>query len=310
MEHKEFLELMQFYLYNEMDKTKKKIFEDHMKSCKDCSKEFESFKEFFTSISDELDQEINPTLLLDARTELRGYIRASKTQTSKSLDFIESLKNIFYKPLGIAVGGLAILLIGLLTGYLLFNNSIQPLNNNQNLNSAELKIQNINFIDSDPSDGKVEFTYEAIKPERIKGNINDPELQNILSYALLNEQNPGTRLNSINVINATNSSNMDEEIKQTFISVAKFDGNPGVRREALKALSETPVDNDIKDALIYVILNDTSSGMRIEAINNLATSSKKGIKLTQSDLSMLRDKMNLDKNNYVRLLAKNILKEY
>ena len=103
---------------------------------------------------------------------------------------------------------------------------------------------------------------------------------------------------------------MDEEIKQTFISVAKYDQNPGVRREALNALNEIPADEEIKNTLIYVLLNDTSSGIRIEAINNLVRVSNQGISFTKNDLSMIREKMNLDKNNYVRFQAKNILKEY
>lgn len=184
--------------------------------------------------------------------------------------------------------------------------------NEQNVSTIndQLKIQNINFIDSDPSDGSVEFTFDAINSGHIKGKIDNPELQSILTYALLNEQNPGTRLNSINVINAVNSSGMDEEIKQTFISVAKYDQNPGVRREALNALNEIPADEEIKNTLIYVLLNDTSSGIRIEAINNLVRVSNQGVRFTKNDLSMIREKMNLDKNNYVRFQAKNILKEY
>jgi len=310
MEHKEFLELMQFYLYDELDIAKKNMFDAHLKSCNECSKEFEAFKEFISSLSDEIDKDVDPALLQDARSELRGYIRASKFNNSNNNSVLDFLKNIIYKPAGLAFGGLSLLLIGVFSGYLLFKESNIITDNNQNLNSDQYKIQNINFIDSDPADGKVEFTFESLTPGHIKGDINNPEIQNILSYALLTEQNPGTRLNSINVINATNSTKMDEEIKQTFISVAKFDVNPGVRREALKALSETQVDNEIKDALIYVLLNDTSSGIRIEAINNLISASKKGIRLSQNDLTILKEKMSSDNNNYVRFQAKNILKEY
>lgn len=310
MEHKEFLDLMQFYLYDELDITMKKLFEEHLKSCNECSKEFESFKEFVSSLSSELDKDVDPKFLQEARSELRGYIRASKINNSNNNSVMDYIKSIFYKPAGLAFGGLSLLIIGIFSGYLLFKESKIITDNNQNINLDQYKVQNINFIDSDPTDGKVEFTFESLTPGHIKGDINNPEIQNILSYALLTEQNPGTRLNSINVINATNSTKMDEEIKQTFISVAKYDVNPGVRREALKALSETQVDNQIKDALIYVLLNDTSSGIRIEAINNLISASKNGIKLSQNDLTLLKEKMSSDNNNYVRFQAKNILKEY
>jgi hypothetical protein len=144
----------------------------------------------------------------------------------------------------------------------------------------------------------------------MKGSVNDTELQKILTYAVLNEQNPGTRLNSINVINANHNQKPDDEIKSTLIAVAKFDNNPGVRIEALKSLNKLPVDEDIKNTLIYVLLNDTSTGIRIEAINGLVDAFKTGLSLNQKDLKSLRDKIQIDKNNYIRYQAKNIIKEY
>ena len=65
-----------------------------------------------------------------------------------------------------------------------------------------------------------------------------------------------------------------------------------------------------KSTLIYVLLNDTSAGIRIEAINTLVDAAKKGFNFNQSDLSQLRNKIKVDNNEYVRLQAKNIIKEY
>ena len=103
---------------------------------------------------------------------------------------------------------------------------------------------------------------------------------------------------------------VDDEIKNTLITVAKFDDNPGVRREALKSLKEIPLDNEIKNTLIYVLLNDTSAGIRIEAINTLVDAAKKGFNFNQNDVTLLRNKIKVDNNNYVRFQAKNIIKEY
>jgi hypothetical protein len=310
MEHKEFKELIHFYLYNELEKDKRVMMEDHLKNCKDCSNEYESYKKLFEEFSQELDVDVNPALLSEARSELRGFMRAKKSNQPFAGKVSNVISTLFSKPSGLAFSGVSILLAGIFSGYLIFKLAQSSNENDQQSFSEQLKIQNINFVDSDPSDGLVEFTFDAIKPGHIKGKIDNPELQSILTYALLNEQNPGTRLNSINVINATTNASMDEEVKQTFMSVAMYDQNPGVRREALNALSVIPIDSEIKNTMIYVLLNDTSSGIRIAAINSLVNASKQGIKLTSNDLSLLREKMNVDNNNYVRLQAKNILKEY
>jgi len=274
MNHNECKESIPFYLYEELDFEIKRRFEDHIKSCKDCSNELESYKKLFAGISEDLKSSVDPKLLLEARLELRGALRSQQTKSFVKDNIKDYLSSFIYKPIGLAFSGFSLLLAGLFIGYLIFNSSVIEKIEPDATKSDQLRIQNISFIDPDPSDGEVEFTFEAVQPGRLKGNINNPELQKILTYAVLNEQNPGTRLNSINVINANQIQKPDDEIKSTLIAVTKYDNNPGVRREALKSINELPADEEIKNALIYVLLNDTSAGIRIEAINGLVDVSK------------------------------------
>jgi len=310
MNHNECKELIPFYLYEELDSEKKILFENHIKSCKDCTSELESYKFLFDDISEDSKSPVDPKVLMEARLELRGYLRAQQNKVSFSNNIKDYVVSLLYKPVGLALSGFSLLLIGLLIGFLVFNTPMIENIKTSSENSNQVRIQNINFIDPDPSDGEVEFTFETVQSDRMKGSVNDIELQKILTYAVLNEQNPGTRLNSISVINANQIQKPDEEIKNTLIAVAKFDDNPGVRREALKSLNKLPADEEIKNTLIYVLLNDTSAGIRIEAINGLVDASKTGISLNQKDLNSLRDKIQIDDNNYIRYQAKNIIKEY
>ena len=310
MEHNEYKEMIQFYIYEELDVDKQKLFEDHLNSCNDCKAELESYKKLFAEISKDSQAPVNPRLLMEARLELRGLLRAQRNQVSFFHKIFEAFTSLITKPTGLAFSGLSVLFIGMFIGYLVFKTPAIENIKSDPAPTDQIKINNINFTDPDPSDGVVEFTFDAVKPGHFKGNISDPKLQQLLTYAVLNEQNPGTRLNSINVINATQTTGVDDELKNTLITVAKYDDNPGVRREALKSLKEIPLDNEIKSTLIYVLLNDTSAGIRIEAINTLVDAAKKGFNFSQSDLTQLRNKINVDNNDYVRLQAKNIIKEY
>lgn len=310
MEHNDYKKMIQFYLYEELDLENKKLFEEHLKFCNECKLELESYKKLFADFRNHSNSSLNHKLITEARLELRGLLKAERNKVSACTKIFERITSVITSPIGLAVSGVSILIAGLFIGYLVFKSpaienekSFNPLND-------QIKISNINFIDPNPTKGKVEFTFDAIKPGYYKGNINDPEVQKILTYAILNEQNPGTRLNSINVINASKSNLLDDEIKSTLITVAKYDDNPGVRREALKSLKEIPLDTEIKNALIYVLLNDTSAGIRIEAINNLVDAAKKGFGFSNNDLSILKEKIQADKNNYVRFQASNIIKEY
>lgn len=310
MKHKKYEDLIQLYLYDEIDEANKRFLKQHLKGCPECKNHLEELSKMFKIFMEKDKNESDDKLLFEARAELRGYLRAQKNKTSIAGKLIQILSLLTIKPVSIAFSGATVLLVGFFLGYLIFktptvNNSEEGLNFN-NLT----KIQNINFLDPDPNDGVVEFTYESVKSGRIKGNINDSQVQELLTYAMLNEKNPGTRLNSINVINASDQTQKDDELKSVLISVAKYDNNPGVRREALKSLNELIIDKEIKDALIYVLLNDTSAGIRIEAINCLMEATKKGVKLDEIDLITLKNKIESDENNYLKYQLHNIVKEY
>ena len=310
MKHNDLKALILFYLYDELDENKKSMLEHHFDSCNECKLELESYKRLFADVSNDSNTQLNPKLLMEARLELRGILRAQRNRMFDSNKISNSIYSFISKPIGLAFGSVLVLILGLFLGYEIFKNpNVENATGNSVLNNS-LKISNINFIDSDVSDGLFEFTFDAVKPGYFKGNVNDANLQKILTQAVLNEQNPGTRLNSLNVINAVNNKSFDDEIKKTLIIVSKYDENPGVRLEALKSLKIIPFDNEIKSTLIYVLLNDTSSGIRIEAINNLVEVAKKGFSLNANDLSLLRGKVQSDQNNYVKFQVKNIIKEY
>ncbi len=310
MEHKDYKEMIQFYLYEELDEISIKIFKEHINVCNECRQELELYKKLFSKIEKDAIDTIDPKLLLEARAELRGYIRAQKNNVPIFKKIFDSIASYISKPMGFAVSGISVLVFGIFIGYSIFKEPLPGnMKNDASLNK-QLKISNINFIDPDPSDGQVEFTFDAINSGHIKGKIDSPELQSILTYAVLNEQNPGTRLNSINVLNAAQKTKTDDEIKKSIMKVTMFDENPGVRREALVALKEIPFDEEIKNTFLYVLLNDTSSGLRIEAINSLVEASKKGFSFSKDDISTLQKNTQLDENNYIKFQANNIIKEY
>jgi hypothetical protein len=127
---------------------------------------------------------------------------------------------------------------------------------------------------------------------------------------MLNEQNPGSRLNSINAMDTKQTEQYDEDVKNALVTVVMTDKNPGVRREALKLMSKFPYDENIKQALLFVITNDTVSGLRIEALNSIIEASNKGYKLDSEELNLFRNKIQQDENPYIKMRSKTILQEY
>jgi len=207
--------------------------------------------------------------------------------------------------------------LGFISGYLIFHStSINPVNpqNDQpdfaSLLQNDVRISNINFTDSDASDGNIEFTFSATKPIRMSGKINDPKIQSILTYSMLNEQNPGARLNSINAMDSEKNSHFDSDVRDALITVILTDNNPGVRREAFSLVRKLPFDEKIKQAYLTVLTSDSSSSLKIEAINALVEAGNNGLLLNQKELDLFKDKLQTDENSYIRYRSKTILQEY
>jgi len=100
-----------------------------------------------------------------------------------------------------------------------------------------------------------------------------------------------------------------EEIKRALIQALKSDGNAGVRKEALKALQKLPVDKVIKDALLYLLSHESNPGIRVEAINYLDKFVLSDKPYDTDILKVLKERMQSDNNNYVRIRAKNVYEE-
>jgi len=261
--------------------------------------------------------EVDDKLLMEARAQLRGAIRNERQRKSYFDNVVQYLNDILTIPFRTVLSGAALLVIGFFVGYLFYGSSTiethiitDKTNNEFPVFQDDVTISNISFIDSDPSDGEVEFTFVAMKPLYLKGRVDDPQIQSILTYSMLNEQNPGSRFNSINAMDSEKPIKFDEDVKDALITVVMTDENPGVRREALKLMKKLPYDEDIKRAFIYVLTTDTSSGLRIEAINALVDAGKNGITLDKNEIDLFKQKLQTDDNSYIRYKTKTILQEY
>ena len=263
-------------------------------------------------------------LLNEARLDLHTALRLEKIKMSSGNNFYDKLMSFFAQPYKFAIASAALVVTGLFIGFLVFNNPdketrlpIAQDTNTQNIQTAKnvtflqdnTRITNLRFINQNLQSGEVEFTFDAVKPMTMKGNVNDQRIQSILTYSMLNEQNPGVRLNSINAISSNQANDLDSDVKEALISVVKFDDNPGVRREAIKLLQKFPYDVKLKETYLYVLLHDSTSGMRIEAINSLVQAKNNGHTFDKNEMSIFQKTMKADNNNYIRYRARNVVEE-
>ena len=316
MNHNEIKKLIRLSLYGELTNEEQSVLELHLKDCDECRNELDQQRNLLSLISDKKN-EVDDNLLMEARAQLRGAIRNERQRKGYFDNVVQYLNDFITIPFQTVLSGAALFIIGIFAGYLFFGSSTiethiitDNTNNEFPVFQDDVTISNISFIDSDPSDGEVEFTFVAMKPLYLKGRVDDPKIQSILTYSMLNEQNPGSRFNSINAMVSERPIKFDKDVKDALITVVMTDENPGVRREALKLMKKLPYDEDVKSALIYVLTSDTSSGLRIEAINTLVEAGKKGFTLNENEIDLFKQKLQTDDNSYIRYRTKTILQEY
>ena len=320
MNHKKYKTLIDEYFFGEINSREKIELEEHLKNCELCRSEFNSAKVLKDSLLKNELPEPDENLLSLARSELRSSLRNERKRTGIWEKITRSITTPLFLTPQLVGAAFSFLIIGIAAGYFIFNSAgtlhytmetpKQDNTNEQVMLSGDTRISDVRFISKNAADGTIDFTFDAIKPMHITGKISDPQVQNILTYSMLNGDNPGTRLNTINLINSSDKQQPDPEIKNALLSVVKYDNNQGVRLEAMKLLKKFSFDDEVKSAMLYVLQNDSSSGMRIDAMNTLVQANKKGSTFNSEDLSVLRQKVQQDDNNYIRYQAKTVLKEY
>ena len=140
-------------------------------------------------------------------------------------------------------------------------------------------------------------------PTSIVGSPEDADVERALTFVLENSQrfDPGARLDSLDVLRTQAA---DPAVRRALCAAARSDHNPGVRMKALESLQGFENDAAVRQTLLDTLQSDSNSGVRVSAINLLVNSLRADGESGPADpriLSVLRDRLRNDPNNYVRL---------
>ena len=310
MNHKEYREQLSLLIYGELSKEEQKALRLHLEQCELCTEEMAQLEKLHSTMDSAALPKASEQLLSEARLELRAALRMERSRKTWKDIWTERLQG--YLPIfRLTFATAASLAFGIIIGY----KAIRPVQNQTvstpvaqtqqlPIPAGETQITNVKFQDADASDGNVEFTFEAVKPMTYKGNINDARIQEVLTYALINEQNPGIRLHAVNALNANQLRKPDAAVKGALIQAMTKDENPGVRIEALAALEKFQPDEEIKQAFLHVLVNDKNAAMRIAAIKSIETE-----RLVDQEVVKVLKAAQTDEEDYVRLKAKWLIQE-
>jgi hypothetical protein len=317
MTHDMYRELLFLSASGDMDADGQAVLERHLPTCERCRKEYEDLRSFRAAIvAHRVGIEPDDRLLGEARQELRIALRNERARHAGWFGWFDpwAIAPVYRIALGAA--------LTLAVGFFLGRSLILPSAGEEAPRLAspfpaggvrpveeETRITNVHFIDHGRGTGQIEFTFDAVTPVRMRGSIDDPKIQKVLTHAMLNEENPGVRLKAVNAINRQGVETQDVETKSALIKAMEMDANAGVRKEALNALKRLPFDGEIKKALLRALMSDGNPGLRVAAINALDSARTSALGVDNDILEVLKQKAATDENNYIRVKARAVIQE-
>jgi len=348
MKHETYKEWIVLAALGELGEEDRRSLDVHVSDCAECRSEREAVQSFLslagragvTGPSDEL--------LREARRALRESLVGETTLAGRAAAFREkrpaqdgawstpghsrfpsgALRGwaAWLTPGRAVLAGAGAAAVGLLAGYLLFGRvgpgdggrePAGPAGQVAELGepaqpAAEIgapSYRNIRVAGVDPRTNQVDIEYEVIRPARLRAGIEDGRVQRVLAQAVMNDANPGTRLQAINTIGAYVARPVDEQVKQALIRAVKADPNAGVRKQALFVLYQMPFDEDIKQACLRVLAGDENEGLRIAAINMLSVAVLDGRIQGKEIMDAVGARIQSDDNDYIRIQSGAFLQE-
>ena len=325
MRHRNYESLIVLSIYDEITPEEKSALQKHIESCSRCSEYSNKLMRFFRERR--LGSAAITEQFIDkARNDLRRALAEEAGEAARRHAVIKFRRQNGWLAAGVpayslGVVALVMFLAGAVAGYLFLNGSYGEngrmgavASQISGRTSDDVAIADVRFLSTDDRSGRVKFSFDLIRRYEMDGSLDDKNVQKILAFALVNSDNPGVRLRTIGMLDA--SVKPDREIEDALVRALKTDDNAGVRREALLSLNRFPFNDRIREALLYVLQNDKNPGMRVAAINSLAgkelnldSGTGPGKRIDPKVLNVLKDRSASDQNKYVRLKAADMLKE-
>ncbi len=173
-------------------------------------------------------------------------------------------------------------------------------------------IENVQFVDADPRDGKIGISFDVTSHVTVTGSPADKSMVRLLSYVLQSDaRTSASRSQTIDWVRQTYSEPRyaNPEITQALASVLRNEQHEGNRIRAIDTLQRLPTKltstgEATRGALIEALKNDPNPSVRIKAVEALANLANSGQPLDAQAVDTLRQKAAQgDENLYVRVKA-------
>ena len=297
MNCKDYQHQITLLLYEELPESARVEMEMHLNECTNCHDAFESEKAMHSFLAEDASRwDIPSDLLVESRRGLADEL--DRIERKRSWWRMPTFSVVF-TPMRLLESA-ALIAMGLALGVYVSNQrpitptvAGTPAADQISVIPRNGTISNLQVVNADPVTGQVELTGEISQPLRLQGKMEDDTVRNLLFSALRDANNPGSRLQAVEVL-AQKPTN--EPIEEALINALVYDDDAGVRMRALEALHKFADEQHVRVALMHALKNDQVVGIRIGAIDALTASKSKDQALAKS----LQEVTKNDENPYIR----------
>ena len=148
--------------------------------------------------------------------------------------------------------------------------------------------------------GEVRIVLDETRRRVVSGPLNDSHIQQLMLAAAHDENNPGVRWESVDLLKSQSDST---PVRELLLNRLVEDPNPGVRLKALDALKPYAADPGVRQVLAQVLLRDDNPAVRIGAVDALTAHADDKM------VGVLQSVVQKENNGYVRSRCERALKD-
>lgn len=281
--------LLVFFVCDEVSDKERKLIESHLAVCPACSAQLAEERELQQAMiaapqpADEFDA--SGVLLAQCRSELAEALDDLSAPPAQEhwRPFGWLRRFMALRP---AWSGALLVMFGILLGAQLVPWLQSRRTNNANLQAvnvvarrplteaqlANMDIADVNFSTaSGNGPGTVQLQLSAEQPLELIGNVNDGDMQQVLTYVVENGErfDAGVRLDCLDALKAAVR---NDKVRGALIAAARKDQNPAVRMKALEALRGEAADDAVRQVVLDAMQHDGNPGVRVVAVDVLVGS--------------------------------------
>jgi len=271
--------------------------EQHLDTCAACARQAES-QRVLSAALDRREMQPSTALLAECRHDLMRAVYRHEAPVLRPAQPAEPLGwarlAAWLPSLGVwrmPLGASALLALGFVTARLTAPGAAGPFSLASLTPDVISSVRSVQPAHAGSQPGEVQIVLDETRRRVVSGQMNDSNIQRLMLAAAHDENNPGVRWESVDLLESHSDSS---PVRELLLNRVAEDPNPGVRLKALDGLKAFAADPEVRKVLAQVLAHDDNPGVRIAAVDALTAHADDNM------VGFLQSVVQKEDNTYVR----------